>query len=297
MMVFLSGRLVPEDEAWVSVFDRGFMLGDGVFETVPIYGGRPFCWNQHLARLAAGARCLRIELPHSEEILTQNVWKLIACNQVTDAVLRITLTRGAGSRGYSPKRTGPATLVMAIYPATRLDRENPSRWRLATATVRIPPGDALALCKHTSRIQHVMARAEAEARGFDDALLLNTEGRVVEAASGNLFWIDSRTLCTPPLSSGALAGVTRSVVLGLAHKLDLSTRFTPAGTDELRNAEEAFVTLSTLGIVEVTALDDQPIARSKLTARVRDAYWDAVEAFRSGSDSGPGVLGDFPPRD
>src|SRR2546422_8771556 len=125
MIVFLNGQFVAEEQAVVSVFDRGFLYGDGLFETVPVYGGRPFRWAQHLERLARGADYLKIRLAFSPKELRKLAGELIERNGMPNALLRLTLSRGVGERGYSPKGADSPVVVMALYPASPADPQNP----------------------------------------------------------------------------------------------------------------------------------------------------------------------------
>lgn len=278
MHVFLNGRFVPEAEAVVSVFDRSFLYGDGLFETLRIHGGRPFAWTEHMARLERGADFLRLRVPFTREQLRDFAGQLITLNRMTEAVLRLTLSRGIGPRGYSTRGADHPVLVMTLHPAPVIDPLHPPQWRLITASVRLPAGEALAQFKTCNKLPQILARAEADEAGADEALLLNTDGFVAEAATSNLFWIADGAVCTPPLIAGALAGVTRGVVLGICAELGVKTRELSVGPEELRRAEGVFLTLSTLGVVEAVALDGRELARSPLVETIRAAHEAKVRA-------------------
>jgi branched-subunit amino acid aminotransferase/4-amino-4-deoxychorismate lyase len=160
---------------------------------------------------------------------------------------------------------------MTVHPAPAVSHTPPA-WQVITASCRLPAGEPLAQFKTANKLAQVLARAEADAAGADEALLLNTNGAVVEASSSNLFWIANDAVCTPPLASGILAGVTRLVVLQICRELSLPTReinITPA---ELLGTQGIFLSLSSWGIVEVVSLDSHPLARSLITAKIRNAY-------------------------
>lgn len=296
MLVFLNGQFVPAEQAVVPVSDRGFLLGDGLFETVPVFGGRPFCWNQHLARLDAAARALGIAVPFSAEELTRFADELIRRNACPEAVLRLTLTRGSGARGYSPRGAGPATLVMTLHAALVAEQVVPPRWRVITASGRMAAGDSLAAVKHTSRLANVLARAEAEARGADEAILLNTANEIVEAAAGNVFCIERGAVVTPPVASGALPGITRSIILGLCAQLGIASEIRPPRVEQQDFAEGMFLTLATRGVVEVSSFDGRLLAASPITRRLREAYEELVARFRRGEAEDLEALAPFPPR-
>ena len=272
MVVFINGKFVSEAEAVVPVGDRGFLLGDGLFETVRVAGGKPFRLAQHWERLARGADFLKIQLPFTAKEIQSFAALLITKNNLPESVLRLTLTRGAGARGYSIKNAGAPTLAMTLHPLPPVNLDAPLRWSLITASLRLPAGDALAAFKTTSKILNVLARAEAEAQGADEALLLNTNGEVAETAGGNIFWIYQDRICTVPTGRGGLPGITRAVVLEICQTLGLPTAKCVIKPEQLRNADGIFVTQSALGIVPVAAFDGQPVAPSPLVERLVTAY-------------------------
>lgn len=272
MIVFLNGAFVPEEKAAVSVFDRGFLYGDGLFETLRLYQGKPFRWEQHHERLLRGAEFLKIKLPFSADQLRLQAEELSQRNAMPEAVLRLVLSRGVGKRGYSPKGAAQPVLVMSLHPAPAISPEHPLRWRLLTSTLRVPTDDPLARYKTCNKLHHILARAEAEAKGADEALLLNSSGEVVEASSGNLFWIHDQAVCTTPLASGALPGITRGVIFEICRSLSLPCQEKHAVIDSLWSAEGVFLTMSGLEVVEVVRLDGRELARSPITAQIREAY-------------------------
>src|SRR6185503_10796529 len=190
MIVFVNGEFVPEEKAVVSVFDRSFLYGDGLFETLRVCSGRLFRWKQHLERLQRGTDFLGLRLPFAPSDLREFADQLIQRNGHPEAVLRVVLSRGAGPRGYSLKGAERPMLVMSLHPIQPLDPPKPPCWRLTTSSLRIACGDPLAHFKTCNKLPQILARAEAEAAGADEALLLNSEGEVAEAASSNLFWIE-----------------------------------------------------------------------------------------------------------
>jgi aminodeoxychorismate lyase len=277
MIVFINGRFVNVHEAVVPVFDRSFLYGDGLFETVYVHNSRPFRFGQHLARLQHGAEFLRIRMPFDMCAVTEFGDELIAQNRLCDGVLRIHLSRGVGQRGYSTKGADQPTLVMTVTPFDPGSLDRLLQWRLVTSSVRLDAESPLASFKTANKLLQIIARAEAESAGADEALLLNTAGHVVEAASANLFWISDSQVCTAPVVSGILPGVTRAVVFELCAQLGLTCierTITPA---ELRSRQGVFLTLSTLGIVEAIELDAQPLHTSELTLRLWRSYRALVE--------------------
>ncbi|MEN9575588.1 MAG: branched-chain-amino-acid transaminase [Verrucomicrobiota bacterium] len=275
--VFLNGRFVPEEQALVSVFDRGFLYGDGLFETLRVLNGVPLRWDAHWRRFALGLLRLDLTVPWLPEYLRANAADLSHHNRLPDALLRLTLSRGVGPRGYSPRGADAPTFVMSLHPAPALEATAP-RWKLHTASLRVPVGDWLTACKTANKLPHILARAEAEAAGANEALLLNPRGEVVEATSANLFWLEGDTLHTPPLTSGALPGVTRADVLTWAKSQGIAAHETTTDPARLLRADGCFLTSSSWGVVEVESLDGNQIPQSPLTHRIRTALLDSWRA-------------------
>jgi branched-chain amino acid aminotransferase len=274
MIVFLNGQFVPEAQAVVPVNDRGFLYGDGLFETLRVRGGRPFRMAQHLERMTRGADFLKIKCPFTPKELVNFAEQLIEKNRMPEAVLRVTLTRGPGERGYTPQIDSRPTVVMTLHAMPEAGA--PIQWRLITSSCRIPAGDPLSSFKTLDKLTHIMARMEAVKNGADEALLLNTNGEVAETAGGNLFWICDGTICTVPTSCGALPGITRAAVLEICWTLGLPVNECIVKPGALRNSGGIFITQSVLGIVPVAALDGEPVARSPLVEQISRAYGEML---------------------
>ena len=283
LLAYVDGAFVPEREARVSVFDRCFRLGDGLFETVRVADGRLLHEAEHVARLGRSAVELGFVSPPSEAELRSAAEDLVARNRLTEASLRIQLSRGVGPPGYSPAGVHKPTVVITMHPLPSLRETGCLRVRLHTASLRLPAGHLLNGHKSASRLLNVLARAEAEAAGADEALLLDSQGHLAEAASANLFWIESDALHTPPLSTGALPGIARRIVLELGRRRGLTVRETLAGRDRLDTALGVFLTVSTRGVIEVTALDGHPVPAHPVTARL----WEDYVALALTPPSGP----------
>jgi aminodeoxychorismate lyase len=272
MVIFLNGIFLSEAEAVVPLNDRGFLLGDGIFETMRVANGKPFRMAQHLERMTRGADFLKIKPPFTPKELQKLALELIEKNNLPEAILRVTLTRGPGQRGYSPKNSGAPTIAMTLNPLPPVNADEPVQWSMVTSSLRIPASDALASFKTTSKLLNVVARAEAEEKGADEALLLNTNGEVAETAGGNIFWVYQDKICTVPTGRGVLPGITRAVVLEICQSLGLETNKRVIKPEHLRNAEGIFVTQSALGLVPVVALDGMPVAPSPLVDQIGSAY-------------------------
>ncbi len=276
MEVFLNGQFVTEGRAVVPVSDRGFMYGDGLFETMRVFNGKPFRMAQHLERMVRGADFLKIKLPFAPKDLQQFAEQLIEKNAMPDSVLRVTLTRGPGTRGYSPNGADHPTVAMTMHEAQPLDAASPPQWSLVNSSFRIPASDPLSSFKTLNKLGAIMARAEAEAQGADDALLSNTNGEVAETAGANLFWIYHDKICTTPTGRGVLPGITRAVVLEICQVLGLATNKRVIKPEALRNAEAIFLTQSALGIVSVANLDGEIVPQSSLVEKIHQAYCEML---------------------
>ncbi len=293
VLIFLNGQFLPEARAVVPVSDRGFLLGDGLFETMRVVRGKPFRLAQHLERLARGAEFLKIKCPFTPEELDKFARQLIERNQMPEAILRLTLTRGPGGRGYTPNHEDRPTLAMTSHPVPGAPASGPARsgqtsphagpeagaplqWKLVTSPFRIPAADPLAAFKTTSKIRHVLARAEAVERGADEALLLNPNGEAAETAGGNLFWVRDDVICTAPTGCGGLPGITRAVVLEICQTLGLRTSeraITPAA---LKSSAGLFITQSAFGVVPVATFDGGMVAPSPLVRQIARAYQELL---------------------
>ncbi len=274
---WFDGRIIPAAEAVLPLDDRGVLYGDSLFETVPIRLGRPFRWSDHLNRLDAGTRITGIDpgLTHAE--WTDALHQLLSANGARHGAVRLTVTRGSGPRGYSPRGAGPARRFLTWHPSEPTIVPHPG-WHLRTSPYRILANDPLAAAKHGSRLLQVLARADAEAHGADEALLLNSDGFVAETASGNVFWIRGEVLHLPSPGSGALHGVTAAAAIELATARGWTVLPTNATRDTFAAADGAFLTLSTLGIVPVLSFDGVPLPQSHVIQELAAALQAEMES-------------------
>lgn len=276
MEVFLNGQFLTEGRAVVPVGDRGFLYGDGLFETMRVFNGKPFRMAQHLERMVRGADFLKIKLPFTPKELQHFAAQLIEKNNMPDSVLRVTLTRGPGPRGYSPKTAVTPTVVMTLHDAPPIHPAAPAQWSLISSSFRIPACDPLSSFKTLNKLGAVMARAEAEAQGADEALLTNTNGEVAETAGANLFWVYHDKICTTPTGRGVLPGLTRAVVLEICQVLGLATNKRVIKPEALRNAEGIFLTQSVLGVINVATLNSEPVPQSPFVEQIHAAYCEML---------------------
>jgi branched-chain amino acid aminotransferase len=294
--VWVDGRIVPADGAHVSVFDRGFQLGDGVFETLRARGGHPTELPAHLSRLQRSADGLDLHLPADVDArLAQAIGALLAAEGLdgldADASVRITVTRGPyRSRGVLPPHEEvPATIVVQVWPVTPAPAGHlEDGLHLVVSRVRRDPQDPLAALKTTSRAEYVYARLEARRAGADDALFLTITDHLSEGTSANIFFVrgaqtGTTELATPSLDCAILPGTTRSWLLGWAATVGLRPvegRFT---RDDLAGADEAFLCSSVAGVLPVTRFDGAPIGDGRPGPWTRRARDDREAMIREGS--------------
>jgi branched-chain amino acid aminotransferase len=276
-MIFLNGRMVARTEARIDPADRGLLLGDGLFETLRAYRGRPARLEAHMARLEAGAAVLGIPLPLGGDQIRAGFAETLAANRLTrgDAALRLTLTRGPGPRGLpAPDDPAPTLMITAGPLAPAADTAAGA----IVATMRRNEHSPLANLKSLGYLDNVLARRQAAEQGADEALLLNTAGRLASASAANLFLVRGRSLFTPPLSEGVLPGVTRAAILELAAGLNLEAHETPLAPDDLRRCEEAFLTNSLIELRPLVALDGRDLGDGHarpVTGRLHQAFRDS----------------------
>ena len=249
--VAMNGRLIPARSAFVSIFDRSFQLGDGVFETIRVLDGCPLEWQAHWRRFINASNWAGITVPLQQRRVRSCLKDLLKRNRTADAVLRLHLTRGIGTRGYSPANAKDPILVMTLHPGARFTPGIPHQVHVSISTLRFDARNPTLHHKTASRILNVIVKAEAESADFDDALLLDRDGFVTEAVSSNLFWITQDCLNTTPLETGGLPGTTRAALLKLCRRVGIRTGETRIRPARLLRADGVFLTSSTVGIAEV----------------------------------------------
>ena len=248
MTVWINGAVVRG--AVIDPSDRGFTLGDGLFETLRLTARGPLFTDRHLARLRHGAALLGIPVPFSDEAIKEGVAALIRATGIDTGSVRVTLTRGPGPRGVLPPSDVRPTLIITLAPPP--PQFGPVRIMIASVTRR---NEFSPLCgiKSLNYLDNILARREAAQHGFDDAILRNTQGRVAETSIANLFAVIDGQLLTPPTSEGVLPGIARGLLLERCGGM-----VRPLSVEDLRRASEIILT-SALGIRPVTALESQEI--------------------------------------
>ncbi|MDD5428730.1 MAG: aminodeoxychorismate lyase [Candidatus Omnitrophica bacterium] len=246
----------------ISAQDRGFLYGDGIFETMRVYDGKVFKLNEHIARLFAAAEVVNIKIPVSAAELKRELYRALKKNRSKDASLRVTVTRGEGPFTLTEeKRPKPTIMITAKkfggYPPAFYSRGI----RAEISDIRQNEHSPLAGIKSLNFLNYILARMRARKGGFDEAIILNTAGFVAEAAASNIFLVKGKKILTPSLDSGALPGITRSLVMGIAKKLGLKAEERPISPKELYGAGEVFLTSSLAEVLPVTKIGRRNIGK------------------------------------
>jgi branched-chain amino acid aminotransferase len=270
LVVWVDGALVDEHDARISPFDHGLLTGDGVFETLRVYRGQPYCWSRHYERLARSASGMGLAIPPGPA-LRRAALDVIEANGLTDGRLRITVTGGPAPLGSERGRATP-TLILAASELPPAGPATPVR----VITVPWPRNErgALAGLKTISYGENVRALAMAKEAGAGEAIFPNTRGELCEGTGTNVFVVTGGVVRTPPEDSGCLAGVTRALILELADRLGIAAQETTLPLSAVATADEAFISSSTREIQAISAVDGNPlpVAPGPVTTLLADAF-------------------------
>lgn len=262
--ICINGKLSNPNNAKVSIFDRSFLYGDAVFETMRAYAGVVFKLDRHLDRLIDSLKILKIKHKYAKAQLTEQIYRTIGANKLKSAYVRLVVTRGAGRFGIGYKDEFKPSLIIVAkkfegYPAWMF-----SEGIGAKVTGVQNEYSALSRIKTANYLNFILARFNAQAAGYDEAILTNTKGYITEAATSNIFLVRSNSLITPSIESGVLPGITREVVIGIAKKLKLSLGQRSVTQRELSCADEIFLTNSMAEILPVTKINSRKVALGKI---------------------------------
>ncbi len=278
--IFLNGSFVNLSRAKISVFDRGFLYGDGLFETMRAYCAEVFRLEDHLDRLFRSAKEIELSFSYTREKLKNIVKRIIRINNLSEAYVRITISRGVSQPGLISKSESSATLVIVARKFKPLSAaEYGKGWRATIVKTRQNQASPVSRLKSLNFLNNILARKEAKAKRFDEGILLNTLGEVTEASTSNIFLVKKRDVITPPEESGLLPGITRGAVLELATSLGLKAHKRRISLEELMAAEEVFLTNSLIEIMPLVEIDGHRIGKGKpgpATRRIHKAYKDLV---------------------
>jgi branched-chain amino acid aminotransferase len=261
MKIFLDGRFVEEADAKISVFDHGLLYGDGVFEGIRVYNGRIFRLDQHLDRLFASATAIMLKIPMTKQELVEACCEACRTNKIRDGYIRLVVTRGVGNLGLNPFQCPKATVFIiadkiALYPETVYKK---GIELITASTQRNNPAALSPAIKSLNYLNNILAKIEAIHAGTIEAIMLNAQGNIAECTGDNLFVVRGGRITTPPVSDGALIGITRGVVFELGAKLNVPVTEAHLTRYDVMTADECFITGSAAEIVPVATVDCRPI--------------------------------------
>jgi len=279
MWVFLNDQFVQKEHARVSVFDHGFLYGDGVYETLRVYQGKIFLWERHLARLRRSCELIALELPIQDETWMSIIGELLIRNGLQNAGLRVTISRGEGEVGIDPRLCArPTVVVMAKPVATYLDQQREQGMSLHLSSVRRNSELAQSpQIKAISFLNNILAKQEAIRVGADDALMLNMEGYLAECTTSNIFFMENQQLYTPAVECGILKGITRDVVIELAKEQGVSVEEGRYTTEQLFKADECFITNTGIEIMSISKIGACQIGQGR-RGELTDTLWKIFNA-------------------
>lgn len=279
---WLDGTIVNADEAKVSVFDHGLLYGDGVFEGIRFYQRQAFRLDAHLRRLQYSARAINLTLPYTLDELEAAINAVIQAYSAPDGYLRLVITRGKGSLGINPTSCKRGTAFIIADKPSFVDPQVQTHGAklIIAATRRLPPDGLDPRVKSLNYLNHVLARIEANHAGADEAILLNAQGHVAEGTTDNVFIVRQHTLLTPPVTDGALEGITRGVIMELASELGLVCMETTLSPYDLYTADECFLTGTAMELIPVREIDGRvlPACPGSVYQILQRAFVDRIQS-------------------
>ncbi len=265
MKVYIDGKFLDEKNAKVSVFDHGLLYGDGVFEGIRAYNGRVFKLAEHIERLYWSAKAILLTIPISPAEMTRAVVETCRRNKLRDGYIRLVVTRGVGTLGLNPNRCKRASVIviadkLQLYPIEYYEKGLDI---VTVATTRMLPNSVNPAIKSLNYLNNILAKIEANNAGVEEAIMLNSEGFVAECTGDNIFIVQKGRLMTPPLSAGALYGITRNTVIDCAHELQIPSSEPNLTRYDLFTADECFLTGTGAELIPVVKIDGRIIGNGK----------------------------------
>ncbi|HQA59749.1 MAG: branched-chain-amino-acid transaminase [Tepidanaerobacteraceae bacterium] len=282
IQVYVNGEFFPKEEAKISVFDHGFLYGDGVFEGIRAYGGRVFKLKEHIDRLYDGARGIMLDIPLTKEEMTEVVLETLRRNQLKDAYIRLVVSRGKGDLGLDPRKCQKPTIIciadkIVLYPE---ELYTEGMEIITAATRRNRPEGVNAQMKSLNYLNNIMAKIEANLAGVPEALMLNTEDYVAECTGDNIFIVKNGVLITPPPFVGILVGITRNTIIELAKQMGIKVEEKVFTRYEVFTADECFLSGTAAEAIPVVKVDGRPIADGKpgpVTKKIIEAFKELIK--------------------
>lgn len=263
LIIYCNGVFVPEEEAKVSIFDHGFLYGDGIFEGIRAYHGRVFKLDEHLKRLFESAKSIHLNIGISKEQMEEIILETLRRNGLKDAYIRLVVSRGRGDLGLDPNKC-PRAAIFCIADQIKIFEQSMYEHGLEVKTVAIRRNNPDSLnprIKSLNYLNNILAKIEANQSGVLEAIMLNQEGYVAEGTGDNIFIYRDGVLKTPPISAGILEGVTRNAVLQLAAELGIEAREELFTRHDLYTAEECFLTGTAAELIPVIKVDGREVGR------------------------------------
>jgi len=277
MKIYIDGKYYDEKNAKISVFDHGLLYGDGIFEGIRAYHGRVFKLKEHIDRLFRSAKAILLEVPLRHAEVMKAVVETCRRNNIQDGYIRLLVTRGAGTLGLNPNRCKKPSLVIIADKIQLYPRELYEKGLeiVTVATTRNLHSALNPAIKSLNYLNNVLAKIEANNAGCEEAIMMNAEGFVAECTGDNIFIVQAGQLFTPPLSAGALYGITRGVVIDLARTAGVKVAEPNLTRYDLFNADECFLTGTGAELIPVVKIDGRVIGEGKpgpLTLKLVDKY-------------------------
>ncbi len=277
MKIFLNDKFVDQSKAMLSVFDHGVLYGDGVFEGIRAYGGKIFKLEEHVERLYESAHTIMLKVPMEQKELCEVLKKSLKVNDLTDAYIRLVVTRGVGDLGLDPRKCPKASLFIIsdkiqLYPKAIYEK---GLEIVTVATQRNVPEALNPQIKSLNYLNNILAKIEAVNAGYQEALMLSHSGYVTECTGENVFLVKGNQLLTPPPYIGVLKGITRDVAMDLGQRMGLDVKEDLLTRHDLYNADEVFLTGTAAEIIPVSKIDGRKIGlgkRGKITQRLQEDY-------------------------
>ncbi|MBK1857227.1 branched-chain-amino-acid transaminase [Cerasicoccus arenae] len=277
MKVYINGEFVDQADAKVSVFDHGFLYGDGIFEGIRLYNGNIFKLDEHLERLEFSARAIMLTMPWSRAEIAEAVCESCRVNGLTNGYIRLIVSRGVGSLGLSPKSCERPQLIIIADQIQLYPKEFYTEGLkvITVATRRLGPAALPPMIKSLNYLNNILAKIEAGHLGYVEAFMLNDQGYVAECTGDNVFIVQHGKLFTPPVSSGSLTGITRQAVFEISQELGLQLVETNLTRYDLWISKECFLTGTAAEVVPVVEIDGREIGDGKpgeITHQVLNAF-------------------------
>jgi branched-chain amino acid aminotransferase len=263
--IFLGGQFVKKEEAVVSVYDHGFLYGDGVFEGIRVYSGNVFRLDEHLNRLYESAQSIMLNIPYTKEEMVQIIVETVRKNELDSAYIRVVVSRGIGSLGLDPSSCSqPRVIVIAEKLALFPKELYQQGLRIGSVATRRNRPDVLSpQVKSLNYLNNILVKLEANQAGLDEALMLNDQGYVTEGSADNIFIVKNGTIFTPPVYLGALEGITRNAIIDLAKKNGYEIKESPFTRHDVYVADEVFLTGTAVEVIAVIEVDSRKIQDGK----------------------------------